>query len=218
MAISLVANTTIAAASTSNTPAVNTTGANLLIIAISYYSLGNPTTVHDSWGNTYTALTAYTQNTVGVRIYYSIPATVGPGTTFGFTVTDAYVSLEAMAFSGMASSSVYQGLVSGAGSTGTTVQPGSISPSGSTLLISAAGWSASATASIGSSFNITNQNNHSATSFGGAAAYLIQSSGSAINPLWTISGGEPLVATQAAFSGAAASTAGPTFMRYGFGF
>jgi len=210
MGIALVTNTTIKGASSSTTPAVNTTGANFLVAVISYYT-GTTPTVNDSNSNTWTALTQYVgPNSVLIKIFYSTPTTVGSGHTFGFTGTNCYASLEILAFSGMAASSVYQGLVNGGNSSGTTVQPGSISPTGSTLIICGVGWSnISSTSAINDSFSITNSNNGSPTNFGGAAAYLIQTSGSAINPQWTIAtGGSLLVATQAAFRGASTGIPG----------
>lgn len=205
MAITLVAEATVAGASGGTTAAVNTTGANFIVLVTAQ---SGTTTVSDNKGNTYTPLTLYTVSGGGSgQLYYCTPATVGAGHTF--TISTSFGVLTAMAFSGMASSSVFQaGTDSGAfGFAVTTLQPGSTSPTGSSLIISGTAWSTTgATVSIGTpSFNSTYQTAYAAGSnLGGAGAYLIQASGSTLNPTWTYTVSQAqTVAFIAAFAGAA---------------
>ena len=80
MAITLVAEATVAGASGGTTAAVNTTGANFIVLVTAQ---SGTTTVSDNKGNTYTPLTLYTVSGGGSgQLYYCTPATVGAGHTF----------------------------------------------------------------------------------------------------------------------------------------
>ena len=116
MAIGVVASTGKAGTQngvTSN--AIDTTGANLIVLAVSYYGgLGNTLIageVSDSKGNTWTALTNRGSNNAGnVRLFYCSNPTVGSGHTF--TASDSggggtYPSLFAIALSGAKTSSPF---------------------------------------------------------------------------------------------------------------
>jgi hypothetical protein len=110
----------------------------------------------------------------------------------------------------MSASSVFQtGTDSGAtSSSSTTIQPGSITPSGSSLIITTVGVESTGTGSINLGFTITDQIGYAAgNNIGGASAYLIQTSGSVINPTWTMGSGVlAITAAIAAFKGAASTT------------
>jgi hypothetical protein len=189
---------------------INTTGANFIAYAVSNYNVVASPTVTDSQSgssNTYTCLTKYVANasTYGLQICYTatVPAHVGTSHTFNFSCTGCFSSIAVQAWSGMAASSVFQsGTDVGAGITsGNSLQPGSITPSGPTVVITAFGiYAATATASINSSYTISDQVSFvMATNEGVALAYLIQSSGSATNPLWSSTATNSEIAAIAAF-------------------
>lgn len=80
-------------AMTVSTPAINTTGANLLIVHLSTYNgssvdpaIPSATGITDSKGNTWNYLGAYGETLNGYsRFYYSIPTSVGSEHTVSFT-------------------------------------------------------------------------------------------------------------------------------------
>jgi hypothetical protein len=86
---------------TFTTGSINTTGATLIVIAVSSYSAAGAPTISDSKGNTWTALTAKVNATAAVRtqLYYCYSPTGGSGHTFTATGF-CYASIHAFAFSG----------------------------------------------------------------------------------------------------------------------
>lgn len=173
---------------TATTAAIDTTGANLLAAVIVDYD-GVTSTIadaSDSKANTWTPLT--TRKTVGderVTIWYSVPTSVGSGHTFTASRAGTFPSIHVVAATGALATPF--DVENGATTTGTTIQPGSITPStNGTLIITGVAASNEATGfSIGSGFtqlgNFTNTANHQA----GSGAYLVQNPAAAINPTWT---------------------------------
>lgn len=214
MAYSLVANTTPARGAFSGvtTGAIDTTGANLLIIAMAC-DTAYSTTPTDSKGNTWTQLTSYTTAVVRVRIYYCIPTSVGTSHTFSASGSIAGYIMGA-AFSGAASSSPAD-QQSGANSIASTLQPGSITPSeDNELIFSVLGFGAAGTpVSINSSFIELGEGDFvSGESYGCGFAYLIQTTAAAVNPTWTRTNSDHLVVTQASFKASAATANGAGFL------
>jgi len=171
------------------TPAINTTGANLLVVSFGWYSGGGATvTISDNKGNTWFPLTTRNNGTTGHRIYYAKNAIVGTGHTF----------TAALSTSGWPTAFVYAvanghvtlpfDVENGAtGGNSGPLSPGSITPSANGAFIVAGlqhgnGTTASVTVSAPFSSNLTLKT-------GGAAAYTIQSTAAAINPSWGFSGG-----------------------------
>src|SRR5690242_7960475 len=65
------------------TDAVNSTGADLIVLAVSYYGPdGPPSSITDNKSNTWTALTQQEGASGGVRMYYCQAPTVGSGHVF----------------------------------------------------------------------------------------------------------------------------------------
>lgn len=186
MAIALVASTEMVASLHGGTsPAIDTTGANLLVAGLSYYSIQGDLTPTDSKGNTWSGLTSRTNGASGrVRLCYVMNPTVGSGHTFSFLVNDSYPLVYILALSGADVSSVFEA-ESGSASSAT---PGEITPAGDGRLFVTAlalgGGSGALT--IDEGFTISGQNDFSSGNyFGGALAYLIQSAAAARNPTWT---------------------------------
>lgn len=193
MATSLIAHT---AASSSNTtsvtsPAIDAAGASLIVIYVASYSSNPADIVSDSEGNTWQPLTASptgNADTIGQFFYCSNPA-AGSAQTFSATSASGgcYPSIFVEAFTGASGSPDIA--VSG-GTTNPPIQPGSGTPAhDNELLITGITVDSTATLSVDSGFNVTDQLPVQAgIAYGGAMAYLIQTTATAEDPSWTGSG------------------------------
>jgi hypothetical protein len=165
------------------TDAIDTTGANLIVIGLSWYS--DAPSVSDSKGNTWTALSTYGSSPYLVRLFYCLNPSVGGSHTFS-TTANIYV-LNVAAFSGVTAFDAESGAGNG---NATTIQPGSITPAvASGLFITALCFAElGTTASINSTFTILNGTSDAGgNNLLGSMAYKISSS--AENPTWTKTGG-----------------------------
>jgi hypothetical protein len=215
MAFAFIASTSQTGNSPITTSAIDTTGADLIVLVRSVYDNGTPSTPTDNKSNTWTALTrrqATGDTAYDVRIWYSVNPTVGSGHTFTQGSSGAiYPSLHVMAFSGSHASPFDQESGQGTGSV-TSVQAGSLTPSeGNCLVISGmvsngglpgidGTYTESATAAIGG------------TSVSGGIAYDIQTTATATNPTWSWSGSHPSAAVLAVFKSAAGGGGGGTIL------
>lgn len=199
----LIASATATGVVTGGTSsAVNTTGANLIVISAAHFPNGHAQTVSDSKGNTWTALTDYSIHIgISVRLYYCYNPTVGSGHTFTISGTNSYGSLNVAAFSNVATSPLDQS--NGAtNSSASSLSTGSITPSqANSIVIAGFGADNGGTSiSINSGFTIAASNDYSAGgSEAGAIAYKIVTSASAINPQWSIASSAPIAAAIANF-------------------
>jgi hypothetical protein len=194
--ITLVTNTFVDYYSSGTTPAVNTTGATLLVVAIGGAS---GSTVSDNKSNTWHSLTAYGN----MQLFYAYSPTVGSGHTFSESSSSG--ALFVYAFSGtLTTSAVFDTQNGYNGGYGTSAQPGSITPAGSGDVLVTVQWPTSGitSPSINDGFSISNTSGS-----GGADAYLIDSASSAINPTWTWTGGSGTAMAIAAFKPAAGGAA-----------
>ncbi len=101
MAYALVVSTVKASTGTTSvtTDAVDTTGANLIVVAVHNYTVATvaPT---DSKGNVWSALTRRTSSgSDSVQLYYCLSPTVGTGHTFSFSESGRYPTLTVSAWS-----------------------------------------------------------------------------------------------------------------------
>lgn len=179
MAIALVANAVAGGINGATTGGINTTGADLLVIAVGHYA-GTPT-VSDSNGNTWTPLTQYGASGNRSRIHWCVPVTVGAGHTFTVTGAGLVPAIAVLAFSG-AYATPYD-TENGA----TSNQTGSVTPSeDNEVLVSTLCFYPSGTLSIDSSFTISDQLDYNASvSMGIGMAYQIQTTATARNPTWS---------------------------------
>jgi len=185
----LIANTVFTGGSNGGTTgSVNTTGATgLFVITGAYAGAASNEAVTDNKGNTFTQRavlqTSPTQYELSLWDCISSP-TVGPGHTFSQGSYSYYNTICAAAFSGTTTygSSVTAQIASGT----STEQAGSLTPGGSALCISGLLFnnSMTGTASIDSSFSITNQTPSVASTCQGSALAWLASS-SAFNPTWS---------------------------------
>ncbi len=176
-------------ANTTTSSAINTTGANLIVVSIADYGVATAAVLSDSQGNTWTGLTARSTSGARVKIYYCYNPTTSASHTFTATGTGIYVALSALAFSGSDATpfDVENGTT---GASGTSKATGSVSPSlDNELIITSGGWSNAGqptSLSINSGFTISQQAvNVSGTAFGLGTAYLIQTTKGAVNPTWS---------------------------------
>lgn len=201
----LIANATQQATGASTgatTAAVDTTGANLLIVHASCYGGGDAPTISDSKGNTWTARISVGGGTdARSSIWYCYGGTVGSGHTFTISGTNTYAVVYVQAWSGIAASAY--DVENGANANATTIQPGSVTPSQNNVLI-VSGFSENRgafTATVDSGFTISNQNSPvGGQAVGGAFAYKILTAGGATNPTWgTLPSAGAIAATQVVF-------------------
>lgn len=201
---------------------IDTSGASIIILAVAKYTSG-AASVSDSKGNTYSAQTEYTLNNERLRFYRCDSPVVGSSHTFTVTGTGIYPGFRAFAFSGSAASPADQ--LTGATGSGSSLSPGSITPSEDNCLLITASTvgNESPSEAVNSPFS---SNSYVYTGGFGVGeplgvAYEIQTTATARNPTW--SGASPYdgtrgrVATMMSLKAAAGGGGGgqPTVKRWG---
>jgi len=162
------------------TSSVDSTGGNLIVVAVASYEPSTAPTVSDSKGNTYNALTAQIVSGLHrIQLFYAEGATVGSGHTFTVTGSTSYASISVNVFSGAKASSAFD-QQNGAGSA-----PSALSING--------GFSTPAVVYFAGG-----------SAYGVGSAYLIQTTATAANPAWSWTGGSNETAAIATFKAAAA--------------
>jgi hypothetical protein len=172
---------------TVTTAGVDTTGADLIVIGIAY-NVGATPIISDNKGNIWTALTSNITSTAVARLYYCVNPAVGTGHTFSNTGSANLCAIFMEAFSGVAPGSKKDQETGNTSTISLTVQTGNITPTqNNELLVTVLGFNlAGLSASINSGFTKTDEQNFlTGTYYGGAMAYLIQTTAGAINPTWT---------------------------------
>ncbi len=180
------------------TGAINTTAANLLAVHVSNYGGGSAGTLTDSKGNTWVPCTPQNGGNARSRWYYAAGSvTVGSGHTF--TITAGFAALEVFAFSGADASPFDQ--ESGSLVTGTSLQPGSLTPSeDDSLILTAVAVTADETIAVDGSFSTPLKDPYTpGENLGGAASYWIQTTATAVNPTWTLGNFIEISATMVVF-------------------
>lgn len=194
MAIAHVVSITAAPNSNGGTTSnIDTTGANFILINVSWYYPGATTpTVSDSKGNTWTSLTLRTDTTTRAnRLYYAKNATVGTGHNFTVFASGAlfYPAIIVHAFSGVHVTSPFDVENGTATTSGNSVSPGSITPTqNGALVVAGFGGENVGSIAVGSSLTQTTRNYFSGNNMAGATGYIIQTTAAAINPTWTWTG------------------------------
>lgn len=190
------------------TSSVDSTGGNLIVVAVASYDLSSAPTVSDSKGNTYSALTA--QSSAGshrIQLFYAANATVGSGHTFTVTGSTSYSSISVNVFSGAKTTSPFD-QQNGASGGSTSLATGSVTPTEDNEVVVAgiALDSAPSSLTINSSFSTPAVAYFAGGSaYGVGSAYKIQTTAAAVNPTWswTVSSGQ--AAAIATFKVAAAA-------------
>jgi hypothetical protein len=174
--------------------------------------------VTDSLGNTWNALTPAGGGPQSV-IYYSFTNASGGALATGtdyVTVTGYYANFSFTAWSGTATTSVFDSQ-NGNTASASTIQTGSVTPSyAGSLIIAVVGQDSAVAQSIDSGFTV--MDNLGPNPWGEATAYIIETSIVAKNPTWTMNGPSSLSANIAVFKPAgvaAAFAANPTVIVVG---
>lgn len=170
----------------------NSTGAKLIIGAMSYFS--GTAVVSDNKGNTYTGLTAHhnVDSTYFTKLFYCISPSVGASHALTGTASGGgFIVLNAYAFAISSGTPVFdsENGTNHDGSNVTTLAVGSLTPSGSSnLFVAVATWSSPGSTpvvSIDSSFNTPTQSQQGTNNLFGGFSYLIATGSGAVNATWT---------------------------------
>lgn len=198
--ISHAAPATVDATGTATTAAIDTTGANLIVINVAWFS--GTLTITDSKANSAPAGLTVQSDSVSSpirfnRIYYLVPnpAKVGSGHTFSVASTSAgYCVISVAAFaksSGTPTFDTENGFTDTTGTGLTIVQPGSVTPAGNNeLIVTGMTWNKTApTVTLNQSFLSPPDSGSCPTTdvISGGMSWLIQTTGGAVNPTWTFS-------------------------------
>lgn len=195
------------------TNAVDTSGADLLVVECAFLSFTSPT-FSDSKGNTWNGPLSHDSGTSVSQLFWTKPTSVGSGHTFTLSGTACFPSIAASAFSGSSASPLDQ--TNGAQGSGglNNLQTGSVTPGEDNELIVtgiAANTVASNTITIDSGFTIGAQVT-SDTNISVAIAYIIETTATAKNPSWDVtpSGTMTDAATEIATFKVSSGGGGPT--------
>jgi hypothetical protein len=210
-AYALVSNTIAGSTDQDNvtTSSINTTGANVIIIAASYFSVSGGVTPTDNKSNTWNQLTDGDSTDAKMTMFYCYNCIVGTGHTFSYSDTASYPVLAVVAFSGGPATDPFDQQNNNAVTSGTSLSTNGVTPTENNELVVTGLSLASSpqTASINSSFIISNQLDHSpGEHMFGALAYKIQTSAGAENPTWSWTTSTYIGTTVATFKAAAAAT------------
>lgn len=175
-------------AATVHTASVTTTGASLIVVGVTYRQTQGAH-LSDSKGNTWTVCNKYegSGSQSGVTFFYCSPCTVGANHSFNNTDgggTSNFGGISAFAFSGTATSSPLD-LQNGQFffPLGTTLTPGSITPSANGYVVLTANMNINGTAPTLPT-GYAGFTWPTATAFMGGCGYKIQTTAAAENPSW----------------------------------
>lgn len=210
MAFAFITSSTAGSTDTTavTTAGVDTTGANLIVLAISIDGGVSYATPTDSKSNSWSQLTVYGGGAnPKTNLWYCYAPTVGSGHTFSYSTVGSYPAIAMLAFSGSASSpfDVQNGAV---GSGSPTFSPGSITPNVDNELVVASLTTNSTTASLttDSGFSTPVYTNFTdAKNYLIGISYKIQTTAAAVNPIWTMSPVDKETAAIASFKSASTS-------------
>jgi hypothetical protein len=212
VSFSLLGHVALANAASSSTADRDTTGADLVVITVTDYSGQSPAVIGDNKGNgSPTALTSRVQGTVRQTLYYYTAPTVGAGHHWTVDGTNSFVAIAVAYFSG-AATSLPKDQDSGAVTTSSTAQPGSIAPSEDDELIVCGVGSDGGSTTPDGAFTETDDVFYSPF-FNAELSYQIQTTATAVNPSNGVVGTSNTVCSQASFKAAAGGGGGGTPLR-----
>lgn len=185
--------------------AIDTTGATILVLAITNATTSNTPVVTDSLGNTWTACPNIAGDAFYPWMFYAVNPTVGAGHTFSVNMGAAFAQMvfSVLAFSGVATTSPFETQVVAASHT----QSGDVVPADTNDLIIAtvSGDNGFAAATITIDGDFTNEPASTGQGTNGAnlgIAFLVSPDGAATNPTWSglSAGSRGAFAAQAVFA------------------
>lgn len=205
--VTLVSSSSFTGPGGATSPAINTTGASLLFVSLSWYPGFDPApVVTDSKSNTWTALTLRNGIQAAHRFYYVISPTVGASHTVAVSGTNIYCSGTFAAFGGVATFYVENGATA---TSGTSLATGSVTPAvnGSLIVSGWTGFNATSNPTVDSSLSpIKIQNPVASVCVAGATSYLVQTTAAVISPTWSWTGSDYAANAIAVFSPTASAT------------
>jgi len=186
MPYSLIAHTGVQSnGDNGTTPAVDSTSADFIALGAAYKQ-GVAITISDNQANAFTPLTESSSlgNNAG-RLYIVKRPIVGANHTFSVTSTGGLCSLCVAVFKGSLVDGPFDsGFESGNVVSGTTIQPGSITPRVNSLMVTL--FASGAADSIDSGFIITDtEPTIGGVCYGSTLAYKIKQDAAAENPTWS---------------------------------
>jgi hypothetical protein len=167
------------------TDAVTGKEANLIVVSASWFNSVS-ISVTDSQSNTWTPLTqrAGTGGST-TRLYYCASPTVNANHTFTITGASSFPTIGVVAVSGAAAAPFDRENGLGAGTNGSSIQPGSITPSVPGCLVITSVCNGGSNITINGGYTASTINNLVSNHFGGGIARLIQTAPTATNPTWS---------------------------------
>lgn len=191
------------------TAAINTTGANFLIVTITEFG-GTPAAPTDSKSNSWTGLTDRVNGSIHVKMFFSIPSSVGTGHTFTISSSGRFPGMTAAAFSGVVQTSPLD-VENGAGAATTSVATGSITPAAvNSLLVTSCGTNTTSTnCTVNSGFSTPVGVQGTGSNESSFLAFLVQNPKAAINPTWTDTNSSSMAAAIGAFKPIVAAANAP---------
>lgn len=186
---------------------IDTTGASLLVLAVASGVSIAVTDISDSKSNTWTLVGATNYSFFGadfMQMFYAKAPAVGAGHTFTVTHTGSGAALAVACFSGVDTTAPADKF-NGTGGSGTSLQPGGITPaSANELILSGLFYDQAGAPSVGSGLTLLDATGEVAgTNFGCAMGYVVQTTATAINPTWTPASTTNMVAEVCSFKAAA---------------
>lgn len=215
--INLVTHAAASGTSTSaTTTAVNTTGSTLFVVGATYDTTAVPT-ISDSASNTWNALTPTNTSSAGAVLNWCANPTTSSSHTFTASGAGTFPALFMLAFSGTTTATPFD-VENGSTTATTTLQPGSITPAvNGEVLVTFFGFNgAGVPVSIDSSYIQADSaiDFGSGVHYGGAMAYLIQTTAGASNPTWTRTNSATNAGRIAAFKASSTAPTSVTFITY----
>lgn len=208
MGWTLVAHTIKQVASGGATDAIDTTGANLIVVTISNSASGSPVTANfsDSASNTWSTLTGRGTGGQRVRGFYCLNPTTSATHTFNYTEASSASTVTVQAWSGAATSSPLDVQSAGGTGSGTSLSAGTATATADGYLyITGIVWvSTIVSPSIDNSFTISDSAPTVGTSVAGGMGYKVQTTAASLTPTWSWTNSVGVAAYCAVFKVAAA--------------
>lgn len=209
-------NTKASGRNSAATPAtgVNSTGSDIIFIGLAAYFVPTPTITDNTYGNTFTSLTKYTDagSSDAASLYYCENPTVGADHQVTAAVSLITATVNFFGFSGAKLSGAFDtGKDTGSSASSTTIQPGAFTPSeNGCLVVGMLSFNqTSGTISIDSPFSIIDQTNAGVSDhYGGASFYAVQGTAASANPTLTAGSSQGMAVAMAAFKAATVSAVG----------
>lgn len=188
--------------------AIDTSGADFLLLGVVSYAFAAAPTVADSKSNTWAPLTAHTSGQTRVCWHYVANASVGSGHDFTASSSTSYLAFAVLAFSGVKLAAPFDQESAAGIVAATSAAAGSVTPSeDNELIASLIGWdTANSGYSIDSGFSIAQSLTFTAApAFGVGVAYKVQGAAAAVDPAWSWTASSSGAITSATFKAAAAA-------------